>query len=490
MRFFDYIRTAFRNLARQKARTFLTILAVVVGAISVVIMLSLVVSAKQTALEQMEKLGQLTLVTVSPSPDIDNYNSSGDAIGTKLDDTIVEQVRALPHVVAVSPSVGLWEFETMELKDGNGKKVRPNFAAYEPAEEFNPEVVAGRQLNTNDIAQIILSGEALRSFGYDKNPDGIIGKTVLLRAKGQYSGYGVTPEKPPANADEKWWGEQQKKIVTIEATIVGTQSQGLGGGENYITMAWARKVMTRKFWKYDESKKQQIEEQRRQYDEQMQQLKEREKRGERVTYPEAPQFDESNNMILDESNELETRGYGSILLKVDDTANVESVAEGVRKLNLGARTAKEILEGITKAFTVASIILGAIGLIALVVASIGIINTMVMAIYERTREIGVMRACGATRGTVRRLFTFEAALLGFFGGVIGLAVSYGLALIGNSVINSIAADQSVDVQIVLSFPLWLIIGVLAFTTLVGLLAGIYPAFKAARLNPVEALRYE
>ena len=116
---------------------------------------------------------------------------------------------------------------------------------------------------------------------------------------------------------------------------------------------------------------------------------------------------------------------------------------------------------------------------------------MIMATYERTREIGVMRACGATKATIRRLFTFEAAMLGFWGGLFGLLISYGIGMLAKLLVTKYGANLgNVPVQHIGSFPFWLIAGVISFTTLIGMLAGLYPAIRAARLNPVDALRYE
>ncbi|AKG53812.1 hypothetical protein DGWBC_1159 [Dehalogenimonas sp. WBC-2] len=176
-------------------------------------------------------------------------------------------------------------------------------------------------------------------------------------------------------------------------------------------------------------------------------------------------------------------------IKTTDPSQTAAVAQAVRDLGFSATTPDDILAQINSVFSVIQIGLSAFGIIALIVAAIGIINTLLMAIHERTREIGVMKAVGATRGNIRSLFTMEGAALGFFGGAIG----GGLALLLGQAINYIGARTFLSDYPgfeLTAFSAWLIPGVIALTTVVSLLAGLYPANKAAMLDPVEALRYE
>ena len=179
----------------------------------------------------------------------------------------------------------------------------------------------------------------------------------------------------------------------------------------------------------------------------------------------------------------------TVQVKAKSAGQVTSIAASVKSLGFNALTADDILAEINRVFQVIQVGLSAFGIIALVVAAIGIINTLLMAIHERTREIGVMKAVGATRGNIRALFTMEGAALGFLGGVVGslLALFLGQALnvIGARTFLSNFPGFKLSV-----FSFWLIPGVIALTTAISLLAGLYPASRAARLDPVEALRYE
>jgi len=124
------------------------------------------------------------------------------------------------------------------------------------------------------------------------------------------------------------------------------------------------------------------------------------------------------------------------------------------------------------------------------VAAVGIINTMVMAVMERTKEIGIMKAVGASKRDIRRLFIFEAGLLGFWGGVFGLGSGYGLTVIANYFVNQQMSSEGFAITNIAVLPLWLALGVVAFTTLIGIAAGLYPAIRAAKKNPVDALHSE
>ena len=176
-------------------------------------------------------------------------------------------------------------------------------------------------------------------------------------------------------------------------------------------------------------------------------------------------------------------------VKVMDETLVGQVAGDIKALGFNTITPNEILDEINSVFGIIQIGLSAFGIIALVVATIGIINTMIMAIYERTREIGVMKAVGATRGTIRLLFVVEGGVLGFLGGVIGVSLGFVLGQLLNFIGSQTFLSDFPTFNMSLFTP-GLFFGVIALTTGISLLAGLYPANRAARLDPVEALRYE
>jgi len=190
-------------------------------------------------------------------------------------------------------------------------------------------------------------------------------------------------------------------------------------------------------------------------------------------------------------SDTETKpAYTAVTVRVQNPKDVAAVEAAIKKIGYSTFSLLDATKGLRLVFTVFDLFLGLFGSLALTVASLGIINTLVMAILERRREIGILKALGATDGDVKSLFFAEAAAMGFFGGLFGVALGWfiGQALTWGTGIYLRQQDlPSVKISYV---PWWLACGAILFATMVSLLAGLYPAARASRLNPVDALRYE
>jgi putative ABC transport system permease protein len=145
---------------------------------------------------------------------------------------------------------------------------------------------------------------------------------------------------------------------------------------------------------------------------------------------------------------------------------------------------------IKKAFLFMDMFLFAVGMIAIVVSTLGIINTMVMSVLERYKEIGIMKAVGASDRDVRRIFLFESGMIGFAGGVFGLLLGWIVSVVINQVANHFTAKQGVPSMDYFSFPGWLCLGAIAFSIVISLIAGVYPTLRAARVDTVVSLRHD
>lgn len=183
-------------------------------------------------------------------------------------------------------------------------------------------------------------------------------------------------------------------------------------------------------------------------------------------------------------------GYSAVTVKLGSLGDLNRVRTGIHGLGFATFAPADQFEEITRAFYVMDMVLAAVGMIAIIVAALGIVNTMVMSILERFREIGVMKAVGASDGDIRRIFFFESGVIGFAGGAAGCVLGWATSLVINRVIDIYLARQGLPHVAYFAFPLWIFLGAVGFAVLVSLVSGIYPARRAARVDPVVALRHD
>jgi putative ABC transport system permease protein len=184
------------------------------------------------------------------------------------------------------------------------------------------------------------------------------------------------------------------------------------------------------------------------------------------------------------------RTYNVLIVKVKHAQYVQDIEDQIKKKGFSAFSLNDALQGAKRGFIILDIVLSLIGSIALAVSSLGIVNTMVMSILERTREIGIMKAIGGSDGDIRRIFLIEASAIGLFGGVAGVVLGWIVGRIINFAANVYIQNQGGTPGNLFSLPLWLIGGAIGFSVTISLIAGSYPAARAARLDPIRALRHD
>jgi len=185
-----------------------------------------------------------------------------------------------------------------------------------------------------------------------------------------------------------------------------------------------------------------------------------------------------------------TPTYATVSVRVKEPAKIQAVEDAIRKMGFNTFSMLDATRSLRRFFAILDLFLGIFGSLALAVASIGIVNTLVMAILERRREIGIMKAIGASDADVKRLFFAEAGVMGLLGGALGVALGWTIGRVINLGTNIYLKQQSLAPEQIWFVPWWLVGGAIAFAIVVSLLSGLYPAARAARLDPVQALRYE
>ncbi len=441
MRFADYIQIAMSNLWKRKLRTTLTIFAVVIGATLIGLMVSLGVGVQNYVTAQLTALSVPDVIGVEPK-----MNQSVGAImlgatgfGAPQE---VEEGQQNPYVnfvkftgqdvarIQALAHVDAVEPVVVVLPrwvhlEGDDKNYQAQLLASPDYEIRQRRLAAGRAFEPGERSVAIIAYGFLEVWDMD-SPQEALGKTITLRVT---QGYQVNPfsSKEPEGRDYAYQiiGVFEKSILSTEVNVPM---------EDGIEMA-----------RY---------------------------------------FNEDENAYTDKD-----MGF-ALSVYVDDPERVDAVARAIEDVgDYNAETPEESAGSLASGFRVVQAVLSVFGLIALAVASLGIINTLIMAIYERTREIGVMKAVGAGKGTIRLLFTVEAGSIGFWGGIAGVIVAWVTGQIINLVshLTFLKDYKSFNIS---AFPLWLVLTVVALSTGIALMAGLLPANRAARLDPIEALRYE
>lgn len=182
--------------------------------------------------------------------------------------------------------------------------------------------------------------------------------------------------------------------------------------------------------------------------------------------------------------------YSSVSVRIKDPSKIQGVEDAIKKMGFTTFSILDASRSLQQVFKVLYAFLGIFGSLALAVASIGIVNTLVMAILERRREIGIMKAIGASDSDVQKLFFAEAGAMGILGGIVGVILGWAIGQIINFGTNIWLKSQSIPPEHFWAVPLWLVAFAIVFAFVVSLVSGLYPARRAARLDPVQALRYE
>lgn len=453
---------AARNLREAILRNSLTTLGIAVGIASLVAMLSLGVGLQQFANKRLAGTGLFNAIFVFPHRNdrgFERQPASASGVPEKfpaLNEDARRQLARLSNVTEVYPEI---RFSTAIMYDGN-----PYMSTVAGIPESQRgggafDGMTGRFFSGPDSKEAILQIEFAKEIS--RQPDSLIGKEITLRYAERQTLPAETSSASKASAKSKSaaTGSESDSALSpgfsviprqMKLRIVGivqTEPAGFGAfgrGRVLIPEQLAEKLS-------------------------------------------ATQFNDIREILR---GQTASRSYETLTVRVRKAVDVEAVENKIKSMGFSTFSLIDATNNLRLVFAIFDAFLLIFGSLALVVASLGIINTLVMAILERRREIGVLKALGASDRDVRKLFFAEAGAMGLVGGIFGVLIGW---LIGQAITlgtNIWLHRRDLPSVQVSAVPFWLVGVAIAFSIVVSLAAGLYPASRAARLNPVEALRYE
>lgn len=437
MKFFDLLTLIWSNLARRKGRVALTTIGVIIGTAAVVLLVSLGVGLQQNAESQLGGIGDLTRVIVYPGfsegAPVAIGPGGGDAGQTvPLNQAAIDTIAAIPGVTAVIPQDYFQSWAIIKAGRLEGGGSIIGVGA-EDLGQLGVEASQGDLMLTRGT--VIVGSQVANNF-YDPRP-----------RPGQ--------EAPPPP-------DLYGQTLNIELVKFAEDGTEIRKKTRAKVVGVLEEIKDEPDWSF---------------------------------YMPMSDLDGYNAWVTGQRIDREKNGYNTLIVKVGNVDEVLDVADQITALGFQAWSPQSFVEGISSFYLVLQVAFGSMGAIALLVAAIGIANTMTMAILERTREIGLMKAVGANNRHVLAIFLGEAAGIGFLGGLGGVLISWGLGQILNVLVLSYMAGQAVETgglppTAAVVTPLWLPLTALVFATLMGLVSGLYPALSAATLAPMTALKYE
>ncbi|MBI4444569.1 MAG: ABC transporter permease [Acidobacteria bacterium] len=441
MTWFDSFQIAIHNIQHSKLRFTLTCLGVVIAIATLVSMVSFGAGLRRETvgnLETRELFSSFRVVGARQAQNLRRFRGQPPAEreSPALDDALVKKLSKIPGVQSVQPDIVL----PVQLKNGNHAyltRVQGGGPHIAPLSPFS-RITDGRFLSGVSGREIVLSYWVAERLGFNP-PQAAVGSTIELLTDRMREEAGE--DDPPIETIRFPY-----RVVGVLPRVIVTQRNPFYMG-TIIPLDEARKL-------WDQS---------------------------------LASMAALSSAIAAEQGR--GREYPAIDVRVDDVANMDRVRREVESWGNYTFAIADEMDTIMRAFLILETILSVLGAIALLVASLGIANVLIMSVMERTQQIGIMKAVGGTDQDVRRIFLLEAGCIGMVGGILGLISGWGLTRVADFFIRRyFEQHQFQQVPDLFDLPLWLILGALAFSTAFSTISGLVPAQRAARIDPARALR--
>ena len=445
MKFVDLLAMSLKNLSRRKLRTALTVLGVVIGTASIVVMVSLGIGLRELNRELISSYGSLTEITVN-----NPYNGDSTKDPLYLTDDVVKQMEKLPYVTGVYPML---QVDVLMQQGKYTSNVTLNGVPYEYLKKI--PLGQGTLSNSSDHELKLIYGNAIIQWFTDAKGNNTYWETgelpnVDFMGKPMFVIFDTDTYYQSQNGGEDAPKPPKKYLLKADGVVEG-------GVDDYNSYAY--NVYTR-------------------LDLLETQLKRIFKKKAIPGQPTTKKGKPYRYFI-----------YNSCSVNVDDIEHVGEVQKKLTDMGFQASSNADWMKQSEQQSNMIQAVLGGIGAVSLFVAAIGIANTMMMSIYERTKEIGIIKVLGCDMKVIRNMFLLESGFIGFMGGIVGLIFSAGISFAINHFlqIGQTMTGMSGNIS---RIPLWLAAASVGFAVLMGMAAGFFPALRAMKLSPLAAIRNE
>jgi putative ABC transport system permease protein len=426
------LQIVLRNLRRMKLRAGMTAMGVVIGTIAIILLVSIGAGLQRFAFQEIAGSSELTLIEVyQGNSQNSGISSTSERLPAPLDRRALAEFRNIEGVESVFPMIYLRAGASLEYQRLQG---------YAGVRGIDPQSLATMDFRMQSGAarlgnwQVVIGSRIAENLRDPRHPEELVEPPDLLGKTVELVIFGF---RDPNQPSEK----------RVRVRIAGILEQG--GRYDYTLFLSLKET------------------------------------------------DDLNTWASGTSSNTNIDGYDTVLVQVSSPVLVDSVEDQINQSGFTAYSIQSQMRQLNLLFSAIQAVLGAVGGVALLVAGFGIANAMIMAIYERTREIGLMKAVGARNREIMAIFLTEAGLIGMFGGIAGAVIGWllgkGVGLIAQAYLRSVISEADTGgaaIPNLIYTPLWLILFAVGFSALVGVISGLYPALRATRMDPIQALRYE
>lgn len=452
MKTFDIIQMCLRNLIRRKYRTLLTLVGVVAGTCAVVLMIAVGLGMKASQEEQLKQMGDLSIIEVY------SYGKT-DKRGNKvvMDDAMIEKIRSMPGVLTATP---LYRPQNLSAQLFAGKSERYMTYFYNVIGVYPDALpLLGYELTEGSWEEAFSTPYSIVIGQYAAYN---LQDTRKTRGNNRVDPY---PDRNGKTADPFVNLLESKLLIRLQLEKEGAKKIEYKPQVTAVMKEdWQRGYETSRgmFMSIADLKKMEAD------------------------------YMKANNIKIDRNS---NNGYEETKVKVVDINYVDAVQTAIDDMGFDTWSMESIRKPMVEQIKKIQIFLGMIAGVSLFVAALGIINTMLMSVYERTREIGVMKVVGCHVKDIRTLFLMEAGCIGLLGGIVGIALSGTIAYLVNSMGLSINFGTDIfgggegGAQMFIITP-WLVVLALVFSTLIGIFSGYYPANRAVKISALTAIKQD